>query len=381
MMCRVVWAIVRILPLLLASNAHAQTVAEVRAWLLEEIAQSHDRLYPFPNFGGGALTWTHGRFVSGDALSRLRQEISELPDHPNRPLLVQSERRARGEPFGSTWKLWSAGKDRWRLNHDFYTSEQRLYWDSIHMPGRQWDLTAQDLILFEADSDATDKFSNESIGMSALFSLEYLLTMRLARMTKAGLVAGPIRLGAGNTFSFDATTPTDGGGHDYALRFHGYWDPSARRGFITQNTVLVNELDPSIVGRTVTAKSWEYVDAGGFWIATVVEQNDPNDPVTTVYRFIDFSAGDREELDRLTQIPELDGTDPIRGPIESTRFTDHRSGQQIVSYGDGSTQTFRLMTDAETSQTTRRLRLLGWLLLAGILAVLGVIVYKRVVVK
>ena len=336
-------------------------------------------MFPFPDFEGGSLAWKHEQFVSGAALSRLRDQVADRPDHPDRGLLADSQRRARGEPFGSTWQLWTMGEGQWRLNHDFYADDRQMYWDLVQMPEREWWLSESDLRVFDPSADPIPGANVDRAAIAARSALVRLLTMRLPAIVEAELEVGTVRVHPGGRFTFEAATRDDHDGPDYTLGFEGYWDRTAERGFITRCTVLVNELKPSIVGQTHLAESWAYIEDAGLWIAGSVEQKNPDNAITTVLRFVDFTAGTADDLDRITQIPAIDGADPIRGDVMSTRYTDHRAGIASVRLEDGTFQEFQVETDSDDA--AGRLRFLGWIALGAAAVAVTAVLYKRIATR
>lgn len=363
--------------LCLAAASFGQTREQVQAWLEAEIDASYELIYPFPDFDGGGLSWVSERYVEGEALRRLDAELAGKPDHPDRTLLEQSLRRERGEPFGNKYTVWTDGEDRWRISMDFYSASDVHYWDAVYAPRRQWSLTGYSLTILDPGRPPIPQADVRAFARDALDPLQLLLAGRLPTIRGAGFggVEFEIRdlfVSQSDSFGFRAVRP--GSSPEVSFVFSGIWSQEHNRGFIAA-VAFESSGDPDIDGSRHEFHDWSFHPEISTWVAGSVMAFDARgDHVETLslVRVIQSIPG---ELDRITQIPSIDGADPIRGPLTVRMVTDFRDDRVDVIDEAGNQTAYAIPTTAPESRA--RLRYIGWSLLIAAVTGIGYFAFRR----
>jgi len=284
------------------------------------------------DFGAGGLAWLRARYVEGEALRRLGEEVADHPDHPDRLLWDQSMRRSRGEPHGTLTRLWSAGPGRWRINTTMWQiGDQEHYWDAAIYPGREWWLTRDDMSIFIPGKDGISGSNPRSFSGGALYDLSWLFYGQLDVLATDSISLEGLRWMDGDRFTFRLVRGKPGDSFRYVAVYEARWDRDADRWFIESAEVVEHASRPDRVGQRRELSGWVFAPEIGRWVAgRIVEtgrfKTEGGDWITRVLEFRGAHEGDPDELERITRISPVDGADPLRGEVTVRRVRDFREG-------------------------------------------------------
>lgn len=363
-------------------TAAGQNRERVEAWLEDEWNALPDTPSPFFDFDGAGLCYVVERYVEGDELVRLQSQVEGRPDHPQRGLLEDSLRRRRDEPFGTKYGLYSGGSGRWRLNREFLGRSKEgttRYWDMVVMPDSQWMMLPGTLVIHSPTAPPPQGQDLPGEERSTGPILDRLLTGGLAAAKGLGLRLGDVQLLSDNRFRVAASRRDVPEQQQLTLEYIGRWDAERGRGFIESRTLVQNGYKPDSTGETYSMRDWRFVPEIGRWAAGFIAWAPAQGALGHRVRLIGGLEGDPDTLQRITRVPEIDGSDPLWGPVTATRLVDHRPGRRSLQIDpDGTRSTLDLPAEAGKSTAFGALRLMGWIIGSATLFGLGLLIYQRV---
>ena len=362
--------------------AFGQSREQIDAWLKAEWDALPSAPSPFFDLDGAGLCYVVERYVEGEELVALQRRVEGHPDHPDRTLLEDSLKRHRGEPFGTQYCVYSDGPGRWRINREFLGRSRDgapRYWDMVVMPDSQWMMLPGTLVVHSPTAPPPQGQDLPGEERSTGPILDRLLTGGLAAAKGLGLRLGDVQLLSDNRFRVAASRRDVPEQQQLTLEYIGRWDAERGRGFIESRTLVQNGYKPDSTGETYSMRDWRFVPEIGRWAAGFIAWAPAQGALGHRVRLIGGLEGDPDTLQRITRVPEIDGSDPLRGPVTATRLVDHRPGRRSLQIDpDGTRSTLDLPAEAGKSTAFGALRLIGWIIGSATLFGLGLLIYQRV---
>lgn len=342
---------------IVAIQASAQTEAELRRWLEQEINDA--AVHPFP--AGISLEFDevfHGRLTS-EELTTLKQQVRGKPDHPAQQQIKETERRLADGPDVRRWIVWMGDDHHWRIN------QTMVRWD---LPGSYvdhawngdliWQLSGDALVMVSADAAPSGR-DFASFRDSAQRHIDALLRGGLG--FRADASTGPTISnvsveGADWSATLEGVTRN---GSRVALEFQGRWNASLGRGFVELQRLIDSPVAEAI-GESARFLSWQAVGESDLWIAGRVEYRVASGTLDQALEFREAEPYDEGRLDELTRLPSPTGDDAIRGPLTIRTVSDYRPGRLVEhTYEDAVPVGSRsLRTVSQEAEDYRRL---GWI--------------------
>lgn len=356
------------------------TVEEVRTWLQAEAA-SFDGL---PDLKGHSITWRlEFRWIPPAAdLERLRKEVAGKPDHPERANLEQYENALRGKPTTNRYRLWSKGPGEWRWNQSWGASDDMShYWDRTLTKKVAWTLLSDQLEI--ADPSAPFRVGMDLSGLERTVIGADLKRMLYARLPSLRQSNYEFNSPVVHEMGWSVLAVRGGATPDQRLEMtvRGRWDASLTRGFVEELRVVRNDLYPGSVGERTTYSDWLFVPGLERWVAHRVEEYNTKGTLDKVIVFEGATEEQPGEFDLVTQIPPIDGPDPVRGSATFHFVTDHRKGTQLAVDGARGVVGQAVVPGRIGSASSIWNRWLGWLATGLLLLSIAVVVVRRRLVR
>jgi hypothetical protein len=253
------------------------------------------------------------------AAEQLEREIGDRPDHPKRPLLEESQRRLDSGPDIARFVAWSHSPNLLRVNREF--AGEPGFLDEVITPGVMWTLTASQLTIIDPASAPPNRDPRGNLAGWET-DLGYFRFGGAHLRSGAGMspVSAERRADGWHVLARDPA----GLEIDFALT----WDEPLDRGFINAGRYVRTPV-PEAIGTTFVVTGWYEDAAAGCWLARQVEQRYPDGRPRQAWVLESVRTCTPEDLRALTTVPEIDGTDPVRGRRTFRAVYDFRPSARI----------------------------------------------------
>lgn len=341
----------------------ADDQAKVQAWLdeavnLREILRAGD---------GGARVdvAVEYRYVPPAAeIEALKRAVAGRPEHPQRAFLEGIERTLRGEFPVTTYAVWLWGRDfRCSMTRE---GERGLAFDSVSTAHAAWAMNRTAL-------EIADKAASLGMGFNSVASFEvdladamFVLNAGLDEARQRGVVLR-VAVAAPSRWSASGAAESEGGRVE--INASGAWDEALGAGTVQQVEVKAFPGGaPSYITR-YSAQGWRLEPALGRMVAGEAERRF-GEQVDRRVRLVSAAKINREEFERATAVPALDGVDIIRGPVTYRAVVDHRAGRS-GNFKVSEDRKAQAPVSGRTPLTARSdLRTIGWVLAGCVLVAL-----------
>lgn len=159
------------------------------------------------------------------------------------------------------------------------------------------------------------------------------------------------------------------------IKFTGRWDALLQRGFVESIRALHND---SVAGFSYVLEDYKYDETLARYIPNIVTTLDP---YGSIEEQLVYLGAEKEELGRfeeMTRLPDLSGTDPVRGPVTVNHFTDYRDASKIVfRVRDESPEGWTQVSVPMSVDKVGRLTWIRWVGIGGSSIVLIIIAFLR----
>lgn len=306
-----------LLPLVIVSSAHGDDQrAAVERWVAKAWKEAKGDLI-LPDIAVAYRVEYH-EVPPMQEMQRLRRDVQRHPQHPDaRKLEVYTDRLANGPSvvkqtmflsMDGYWRLsrYPTGHKYqvdygWSPQHAWIMSEEQLTIDALaQLAGSEHDLRSE-----------KDEFLREC-GIAILGGLQiaHQYDMALTAIEQSG-----------SNWSFAAIKPGVA-----TLRF---WVRSQEGiGVVPYRMTLESvEASPEEAGERWDISDWTIDPALGRLVARRVERYTPDGRLDVVRVIESIVAMDHREIERMCEIPRIDGVDPIRGAVTYRAISDYRPGK------------------------------------------------------
>ncbi len=337
-------------------------VAEAEPWLLG-LVNIRDRI---DAWGDVQVRWrSRDRYVpSRDELELIRERIKDRPDHPNRALLRQYERRVAGKDFRDL-HLAILSPDSCRFS-DTRDAEPSNYFDCVLTPTARWSMSAASLSVLNPAVEPPS-------------ARDYRVAVHAGKDQIASLASGGLSSLRGKTIRveswrnegdrWEAKFTAEKDGRVFRGRGAGRWSSEA-----SDRTVNELTLDITFSGQTArvecAAKDWKPHAAAGMMMAgTYSETTSGRIPASIEIVLNEVEPLSTEAFADLARIPTIAGRDPIRGQVTFTNFDDYRGMEaQFHSVDQDGNVTTVPQSQHPSVIVLGRYRLMGWVVLSCLVA-------------
>jgi hypothetical protein len=308
--------------MLMAAPAFAAPTREqVQAWFDAEWKEANE----FPSFGHMSIAWRLEEYTALDAdeVARLRSEVEGRPEHPRLIDLQRIDERARtGKPtIIGRYQLFWDGDGAWR----YCTSYDSVYIDHVQHARQPWRMSDTTLIMLDPermgkdDEHQTDRQRNVFIP-----SLGRLLYGGLSAGRISQLVPSPVQIeGDGWSVTLARTAPGSTT-TSFEATVRGRWDTDAGRGFVTSWTITSSPRSET-VGSGYAIEDWHVDATAGRWIARRAVHRDARGRATRADILESVTLLEHGGIEAYLAPPGPDATDPVRGKVTYTGFSDLRN--------------------------------------------------------
>jgi hypothetical protein len=342
------------------------TTQQVDAWLQKQVADaSDDRL-----LRGLAVTWDSIDLAmpSKDEIARMRREVPGHPDHPERGLLAQVERKLKGEFPAARRTAWCFAGGRVRLNTDSGPDSSQGYMDLVLTPDEAWGMTPEGLDIIDP-SRPDPGYDYRAVVPNYLFEARELVSMGaslLARIPDATWEAATV----------DSKGRWEKRGRDgrgYSWRVEG----AADGGQLTIHRITATD---GATGAESSTRMSDHRREGiaDRWVAGAIEYFEGRPPAA-VRRLIlhEVRVADESLAANYLRVPNVDQEDAFRGRPKYSMVRDMRTGERAFrKLADGQVQVEVPLPDDRTAENSRWVSRTGWVM-AGLLVAALVLLRVR----
>lgn len=349
--------------LLLAAAAHSRADdPDLRAWFDRRLQIAAEGA-PTSGF---RFQWRleHLEVPTEAQLNALRQAVQGRPEHPERQTLATYEWRQKNTQYTDK-VLWSLD-GVFRFNESFHWLSKSQFADIATHPSATWLLTEGQITLVDADGPVEPGYDyRASVTRVHMRELRYFFTGGLYAPAGADR-SGALRL-SGDRWScrFEST---DASGVRRVVEASGAWHADAGHGTVDRADMRAVTGD-KVERQLIHAKDWRIEPALGEVVAHEVLVSSPDGRPLRRYLLAGVEPVTAADMARLTAIPALGGSDPIRGELAARGLSDMRrdGGVYHRRMPDGQVQTMPTV-DQSIKQYDRWLSALGIGLLVLVLA-------------
>lgn len=325
------------------------SLAQVREWFDAEVRDADRELLP-PNV---ALHWDREDFVA--ARRRSSQNAQESDAAPIR------------QSHDLRWR----GTGRWRYDTTYGPNASAIeieYVDQAMTEGAAWRLSNIQLDVLDAKNQPPEiNVASEESGFSA--AVQLMLGGGLAFIPRYQLTLGQVE-SDGRAWRVVGTNDDYG----LAIEFRGRWSETDHRGFVDSIRTIKS---PYAGHLSYAFEDYRFNEALGQFVASSVTVTDGVGALDSRYMFQSAQRESPERFDEVTRVPDVVGSDPIRGPVTVARMEDHRKSGGMhaqVREADGNWLQVSLPSAGSSTGGSQAIR---WIGICGSAVVIGVIVLLR----
>lgn len=296
--------------------------------------------------------------LSDREIETIAERIANRPDHPDRLVLEQEQRRRR-EPDTTQIVLWHIDASVWRLNRD--EAFQGVYVDIASNKDVLWSLTPFAVQLLDADRVAPPNRNLASVFGGAVNEIRRFAWGPWGDRPFSEITVRDISVsGTGAQFTYSFASGA-------TLRAACMVRSTPPRLLPTTVTLLQSPSSPDSIGQTWVWKDWEYDPVLGVERAGVIEHRDLTGRLLRSTVLLNVSALDDANA-LLFDAPRVGNPDAVRGIVPIQNVLDFRSGKEVVTTISPSGATSMPLPESMKQQGRPfPWRAAGWLL-AGIIA-------------
>ncbi len=354
--CSVLWLAV----LLGAGQSYSgPSASEVEEWLDSELAFA--RVEPSIRDLAFKVRYESHLPASAATIERLRREVANKPDHPDRVMIEIADKHTREGPFVSIATIRCRDLATWRVSMDRPGSLVK-YEDVVVTPELAWSMNAQWLTLVDPRRGWPESARLDSWVHEFTNAWDSLVCGGLRRFSSEAFVRGAIAPEADGRWRCRMEGPAG-----ERFQIDGRWSAEAGRGFVT-SVILAED------GQRFFAADWKFNQTLGRWVAGRAEFRYADGSINRRYVFESAEKEEPSFFDKAIKPPKDDGVDAIRGDVTFTAVHDYtardpvgrrRQGEGVVEYP---------LSDARAGGTGSFLQYAGWLGGAGV--VIGLIGWR-----
>ncbi len=343
--------------------AWAVDEATVRSWLEGEI----ERAAEWPDLQGVAWAFSYDVYSSRPAseIERLRAEVRNRPDHPERARVAAYDTMRASGPQRTEYVLRFESPEKWRLNSDRRGGAD--YFDVAFTKTSAWSMTVDQLCLIDPRKGWPEGRRLDSM-------------VSEARNAAMFLIRGGLPVGQDVAWTVERVEQE---GQDWAAEITINGERRRLRGLLDQALgqpiVSANE-SVSPDGRTLSRlefDGWERDGALGLVRASSATLLHADGSEFFRYSHVRADIEPEEDLARAVVAPRFDSTDLLRGPVTATSVLDYSGTlpEALVREADGLTLAIPLALPS-AQRPLAWLRIVGWGL-GGLSVVLVVAAVRR----
>ncbi|MBX3402480.1 MAG: hypothetical protein KF699_03610 [Phycisphaeraceae bacterium] len=310
-----------------------------------------------------SIKWTQeDRWVPPQAeINRIRRDIAGKPDHPERLVLADLEKRLMGEFQVGEFAIWFGERGSLRFNHHSRT-EPGDYFDRTITPQSVWGLTPRGLALLDPDSSEPGyNFVAAAVGAEFIYS--QFVDGGLGALRRAEVPKGSLKQ-SGDSLVIDCR----GGPRIADARVFARWDTALARGFIER--IDIRWGSEKSAGGTLHVSGWTLDSVLNCWAASEVHSVPMGQAAGLLWKRGVTELVTRDRFADLCRVPSADGADVIRGPATFMVIEDRRSAhRQLTTIGDGGTLAEPLPPLPHDSNR-KWITITGWIVAASLAATL-----------
>lgn len=290
-------------------------------------------------------------------IEKLQKEIASKPDHPgNRQLVNELRKQANGADV-ITYSVWWKDAKSSRVNSDSNSPERFPFNDVTVTPNLAWQLNSSQLTVVDPREGWPAGYPLEAF-TNTIRNLFHELAGSLGRGKDMQVEVKNVRL---NGDAWSALLDQKG----YAVQFKGTWDAKNKRGFVSECEVTKSE-EPDSVGSKFAFEAWKETLIPGLWVSSKVTEFGPNGRVISIAEIPEVRALESGDFDRVSQLPDASGSDPLRGTVTVSTVKDYRPGIGTETYPKQVGSVPKILEN--TPRENGRLQTMGWVFL-GVLVV------------
>ncbi len=294
-------------------------------------------------------------------INRLRRETAGKPDHPERILLADLEKRLLGEFQVGEFAIWFGDSGSLRFNHHSRT-EPGDYFDRVITPQSVWGLTPRGLALLDPDSSEPGYNFVAAVGGAEIIYSQFI-DGGLGILRRAEVPKGSVKQ-SGDSLVIECR----GGPRNADVKVSARWDTALARGFIESIELRWGSDVPT--GGTLHVSGWSIDSVLNSWAASEVHSVPIGQTAGLLWKRGVTEPVTRERFAELSRVPSADGADVVRGPATFVVIEDRRNAhRQLTTLSEGSTKTEPLPLIPHESNR-KWITVTGWIVAASLAAML-----------
>ncbi|MCG3122840.1 MAG: hypothetical protein GIKADHBN_01243 [Phycisphaerales bacterium] len=309
--------------------------------------------------------------LSSSELALLGARVRGHPDHPELSVYEAESRRAKSGPDIKPNVLYWREEGAWRLNvgyGDGFDPAIRFV-DTCVRPDRAWRLIPEQLTLIDPASGYPADRNYAANEATFLRDVDAILDGGMRRR----LPGAAVKAASAEGDRWNASFVIDGREFEYSGTLVRGQTGGVR--FQPHRFKILTHADPEFIGQHELYEQWRWDEILGQSVATHVTFVRPSGTIDHEVMLKSIRRLGDDEFDRVTAIPEVGSTEPIRGDLRITRVFDLRPAAMEVRFPQDSTRAaMPLSTGAREDGI---MRVIGWCAAATIVGILAWLRVRR----